>query len=234
MPGHGEGNLFPPAPTARQGLDRSRLGATGLGGECGWAGVAAMPFADEIATVAPRLLQYLSARDPICRRDPTKLFGTPHCRLKCPTTNFQPLHPIPTIRDRRPGPEPLMKILHISESDIRGGAARAAYRLHRALRDAGLDSRMRVQRRFSDDWTVMRQPRCGGTAAAVREQVGRRLSRLQVCESRGPLAGRRAVRSASVDQPKRCGCRASALDLRRDDLHRRDRADQQAFGVDAP
>jgi glycosyltransferase involved in cell wall biosynthesis len=48
----------------------------------------------------------------------------------------------------------LMKILHISYSDSGGGAARAAYRIHRALIDAGLVSRMWVQRKLSDDWTV--------------------------------------------------------------------------------
>ncbi len=48
-----------------------------------------------------------------------------------------------------------MKILHINTTDIEGGAARAAYRLHRALLDAGIDSQMLVQNKLSDDYTIL-------------------------------------------------------------------------------
>ncbi|RQX17877.1 glycosyltransferase [Aeromonas caviae] len=48
-----------------------------------------------------------------------------------------------------------MKVLHISHSDITGGAARAAYRLHRAQLSAGIDSSMLVHSKKSDDWTVI-------------------------------------------------------------------------------
>jgi glycosyltransferase involved in cell wall biosynthesis len=44
-----------------------------------------------------------------------------------------------------------MKILHFSTEDITGGAARAAHRLHLALRDAGHQSQMIVRRKKSDD-----------------------------------------------------------------------------------
>ena len=44
-----------------------------------------------------------------------------------------------------------MRVLLLSWSDLSGGAARAAYRLHRALRDAGVRSRMIVVSRASDD-----------------------------------------------------------------------------------
>jgi glycosyltransferase involved in cell wall biosynthesis len=47
-----------------------------------------------------------------------------------------------------------LKILHVSYFDLAGGAARAGYRLHRALIDSGVVSRMWVQRKTSDDWTV--------------------------------------------------------------------------------
>lgn len=47
-----------------------------------------------------------------------------------------------------------MKILMISHSDTRGGAARAAYRLHKGLRLKGIDSQMLVQQKFSGDITV--------------------------------------------------------------------------------
>jgi len=44
-----------------------------------------------------------------------------------------------------------MNILHISESDSHGGADRAAYRLHSALRENGVESLMLVQRKGTDD-----------------------------------------------------------------------------------
>lgn len=48
-----------------------------------------------------------------------------------------------------------MKILIVNSSDIEGGAARAAYRLHRALLSQGVDSQMLVQSKRSDDYTVI-------------------------------------------------------------------------------
>lgn len=48
-----------------------------------------------------------------------------------------------------------MKILHLSTNDVGGGAARAAYRLHRGLQDIGLDSQMLVQEKSSHDKTVI-------------------------------------------------------------------------------
>lgn len=48
-----------------------------------------------------------------------------------------------------------MKILLVNTSDIQGGAARAAYRLHRALLNQGIDSQMLVQNKSSDDYTVL-------------------------------------------------------------------------------
>ena len=47
-----------------------------------------------------------------------------------------------------------MKPLLVSTFDIQGGAARAAYRLHAGLRQSGVDSRMLVQEKISDDYTV--------------------------------------------------------------------------------
>ncbi len=48
-----------------------------------------------------------------------------------------------------------MKILIVNTQDISGGAARAAYRLHRALLKEGVDSNMLVQKKSSDDFTVL-------------------------------------------------------------------------------
>jgi glycosyltransferase involved in cell wall biosynthesis len=47
-----------------------------------------------------------------------------------------------------------MKVFQISHSDIEGGAFRAAYRIHHALRDSGIDSHMLVNVATSGDWTV--------------------------------------------------------------------------------
>jgi glycosyltransferase involved in cell wall biosynthesis len=47
-----------------------------------------------------------------------------------------------------------MKILIVNTSDIQGGAARAAYRLHKALLSQNIDSQMLVQSKSSDDFTI--------------------------------------------------------------------------------
>lgn len=48
-----------------------------------------------------------------------------------------------------------MKILIVNTYDIHGGAARAVYRLHKALLEAGMNSQMLVQSKSSDDFTVL-------------------------------------------------------------------------------
>jgi glycosyltransferase involved in cell wall biosynthesis len=48
-----------------------------------------------------------------------------------------------------------MKILHVNTSDISGGAARAAYRIHKGLQRIGMVSKMLVQTKLSDDKTVI-------------------------------------------------------------------------------
>lgn len=47
-----------------------------------------------------------------------------------------------------------MKVRLVNCSDIVGGAARAAYRIHQALRQEGVDSTMHVNEANTDDWTV--------------------------------------------------------------------------------
>jgi glycosyltransferase involved in cell wall biosynthesis len=51
-----------------------------------------------------------------------------------------------------------VKVLHVNSSDLLGGAARGAYRIHRALRSIGIESFMRVALRASDDWSVNGPP----------------------------------------------------------------------------
>ena len=66
-----------------------------------------------------------------------------------------------------------MKVLQINHSDINGGAARAAYRIHRALRDAGVDSTMWVNFAAAGDWTVEGPSSKWGKAIGwVRPQLG--------------------------------------------------------------
>ena len=48
-----------------------------------------------------------------------------------------------------------MKVLSVSYSDLEGGAARAAYRLHHALLKEGIDSQMLVQKKSSDEYTIV-------------------------------------------------------------------------------
>lgn len=67
-----------------------------------------------------------------------------------------------------------MKILTVNHSDINGGAARAAYRIHHALLGHGLESRMLVNNAAAGDWTV----------EVPQSKVAKALSKV-----RGPLAG---------------------------------------------
>jgi len=48
-----------------------------------------------------------------------------------------------------------LKILILSSTDFRGGAARAAYRLHQGLLKTGINSQMLVQNKIGDDSTVI-------------------------------------------------------------------------------
>lgn len=62
-----------------------------------------------------------------------------------------------------------MKVLILSSFDIKGGAARAAFHLHQALRKIGLQSSMLVQQKFSDDpWVHCMIPAKGAWLADIR------------------------------------------------------------------
>lgn len=73
-----------------------------------------------------------------------------------------------------------MKILHISLSDSIGGAARAAYRLHKAQLVSGYDSRMLVRRKCTDDFTVF-GPENGFSkiSSYLRTPLGAKIDSLQ-------------------------------------------------------
>lgn len=49
-----------------------------------------------------------------------------------------------------------MRILHISSADNKGGGARSAYRLHRSLIEQGIESRMYVKNKFTNDESVIK------------------------------------------------------------------------------
>jgi glycosyltransferase involved in cell wall biosynthesis len=83
-----------------------------------------------------------------------------------------------------------MKVAQVNYSDVDGGAARAAYRVHCALRRHGVDSRMYVNSSSGEDWTVQTprgkwmnwfiQCRQKPWAALLRKMFG--------TESRGPFS----------------------------------------------
>jgi glycosyltransferase involved in cell wall biosynthesis len=67
-----------------------------------------------------------------------------------------------------------MKILHLSTNDIAGGAARASFRLHWALRKQDYDSTVLVAHRGSDDPTVTALVRSTDLATRLRRRSRRR------------------------------------------------------------
>jgi glycosyltransferase involved in cell wall biosynthesis len=61
------------------------------------------------------------------------------------------------------------KILHVGQSDRAGGANRATYRLHQALCEAGVDSKLWTPNKSQDDPTVI--PALRGPAAKLAAQI---------------------------------------------------------------
>jgi glycosyltransferase involved in cell wall biosynthesis len=68
-----------------------------------------------------------------------------------------------------------MRILHLSTTDIQGGAARGAFWLHKALRQQGIESSMFVDRKYSDDATVFS---ASGAVARTGSKIRSRLDRM--------------------------------------------------------
>ena len=72
-----------------------------------------------------------------------------------------------------------MKVFQLSHSDINGGAARASYRIHHALRHSGIDSQMLVNAAASGDWTVQGPTsKRAMTISRIRPQLGTALRQL--------------------------------------------------------
>jgi glycosyltransferase involved in cell wall biosynthesis len=66
-----------------------------------------------------------------------------------------------------------MRVVHLSTSDRNGGAARNTYRLHRAFVDAGVDSRLIVAEKSTDDPSVFEA--FPGKLQTLRHRIRRRL-----------------------------------------------------------
>lgn len=72
-----------------------------------------------------------------------------------------------------------MKIAMVNHSDINGGAARAAWRIHHALRQSGVDSQMYVNHATSGDWTVTSpQGKVAKALGMLRSPLGEMTTRL--------------------------------------------------------
>jgi glycosyltransferase involved in cell wall biosynthesis len=72
------------------------------------------------------------------------------------------------------------RIAHVSLSDIEGGAARAAYRLHRSLLKTGAASEMQVIRKTLDDPTVVAPlGNIGRTVDVAADLLSRQILKLQ-------------------------------------------------------
>lgn len=68
----------------------------------------------------------------------------------------------------------MIRVLHVSPTDLQGGACLGAYNLHKALQSAGLDSSMLVLRKFSDDPSVVQlHRRLLGKMDALRDPLDR-------------------------------------------------------------
>ncbi len=65
-----------------------------------------------------------------------------------------------------------MKVLIINHTDIKGGAARSANRLHKGLQEIGVDSYMLVQDKYSNDPTVFKlKKKHGAIYTKVRSNI---------------------------------------------------------------
>src|SRR5687767_10734601 len=71
-----------------------------------------------------------------------------------------------------------MRVLHLAKYDLKGGAAIAAYNSMRAQRELGIDARMAVGRKLSDDPFVIGPSYWGDKLAVLRfaaEQIPGRI-----------------------------------------------------------
>src|SRR5438552_4947055 len=84
-----------------------------------------------------------------------RLAGAPPSSLRWWTYSTGVGSPFPIALHPMLGPK-AMNVLHISESDAAGGAARTAYKVHRGLEKEGHVSRMLVGRKVTQDPHIRR------------------------------------------------------------------------------
>ena len=73
-----------------------------------------------------------------------------------------------------------MRVLYISTYDIKGGAARGAYRLHRGFLENGVQSRLLVNNKYSEDITVTGpESEIGKALSTIRPYLAKWLLKLQ-------------------------------------------------------
>jgi len=65
-----------------------------------------------------------------------------------------------------------MKIVHLAKIDLQGGAARAAYRLHKGLQSVGHESFMLVASKSGDDPSVIAIDRPMDLMSRMRRGLG--------------------------------------------------------------
>lgn len=101
-----------------------------------------------------------------------------------------------------------MKVLHISTYDIRGGAARAAFRLHNGLVNDGIESQMLVQKKLSDDPNVQtpNRSKLGELYVKARPYVNTLVQKFQKTENLSlhsanitPSGLHRSINKSNVD-----------------------------------
>jgi len=76
-----------------------------------------------------------------------------------------------------------MKSLLINTHDISGGAAIAAHRIHKGLQGIGMDSKMLVQSKLSDDKTVI------GSDNKIKKGFAKLRPTLEALKQSFPLPG---------------------------------------------
>jgi len=72
-----------------------------------------------------------------------------------------------------------MKILHVNYSDINGGAARASYRIHKGTLELGIDSKMLVIDKVTDDFTVDEVTIQAKLLCKVKNRISKMILKLQ-------------------------------------------------------
>jgi glycosyltransferase involved in cell wall biosynthesis len=105
-----------------------------------------------------------------------------------------------------------MKIVHLSTIDVKGGAARSAYRLHQGLQRIGWPSTMFVMEKTCPDQTIVRFEPPHGLVARVRGRIRRKVIARDFAQYRAsrPLGcevfsdDRSRFQRSMVDQVPRC------------------------------